>query len=274
MVISVIAHSASMTITQKPHVNAPAVVGLSMTFTSTQLRAGGNCQITGAAGDNPAGWTLGLIQLQWIETNWGYYRGRANTDGSCMLQRARPPARPTQGCRDTLAVGAIFVDNNPGLDRTTAAAGARFPIGMTANFFDAPSDQFPLTRVNSLTRQTNFLHEAQLEFHFCTVLSLRNPAGVFQHLKHFYWNVHWQARFEPSNFGNLAAPWVITRAAGALGNKANVSHHVADGAPNDRRFTPIMTAPAAPNCNATATHAATAPNFRESRVWDNFDVRR
>ncbi len=273
MAISVVARSASMSITQHPRVNPPTVVGGSMRFTCTALNAGGECQITGAPGDNPVGWTLGLIQLQWIETNWGYYQGQTNTDGSCFLQRARPPARPAQGCRDTLTVGSIFVDNNPGLDRTTAVVGARFPIRMTARFPDAPGDAYSLTRVNSLTGRANFLREAQLEFHFCTVLSLRSPTGIFQHLKHFMWNVHWQAQFHPTNFANLAAPWTITLTGGALGNTANVSH-IFDGGPTDRRFTGIITAAGVPNCNVTAANAANAPNSRESRIWENFDVRR
>jgi hypothetical protein len=273
MAISVIPRSASMTITRRPRVNAPNVSGANMMFTSVALNAGGECEITGAAGDNPAGWTLGLIQLQWIETNWGYYRGQTNLDGSSFLQRARPPARPKQGCRDTLTVGAVFVDNNPGSDRTVAVAGQRFPIKMAARFPDGPRDSYPLTRTNSLTRKTNFLREVQLEFHFCTVLSLRSPAGTYQHLKHFMWNTHWQARFRPTNFANVAAPWTITLTGGRLGNMAAVSR-VFSGGPTDRRFAPIITAAAAPNCNRTATNAANSPNARESRVWANFDVRR
>ena len=37
------------------------------------------------------------------------------------------------------------------------AAGALFPIRMTATFTDAPNDSYPLTRVNSLTGKPNFL---------------------------------------------------------------------------------------------------------------------
>jgi hypothetical protein len=271
MAISVVAGSASIRITARPTVNLPAVQGANMTFRSNQLAAGGACHITGVAGDSPAGWTLGLIQLQWIETNWGYYRGQVNSYGSCLLQRARPPARPAQGCRDTLTPGAIFVDNNPGGDRTVGAAGQRLPLAMTANFTDAPNDSYPLTRRNTMTGKTNFLRETQLEFHFCTVLSLMDPAGAFRHLKHFLWNVHWQATFTPTNFANLAAPWTITRTGGLFGNTANVSS-VFDGGPTEAKFTNIITAAAAPNCNTTATQAANAPNARESRIWDNFSV--
>jgi hypothetical protein len=274
MAISVAPASPALNVTFRPTVGAPAVSGSDMTFNCTQgFAANGLCRLAGAPGDNPAGWTLGLIQMEWIETNWGHYRGQSDAHGSCFLQRARPPARPAQGCRDTLTVGGVFVDNNPGRDRTVAIAGAPFPVNMTAAFSDAPTETYPLTRTNSLTGQTNFLREVQLEFHFCTVLSLRDPAGNFRHLKHVLWNVHWQAQFHPTNFADITAPWTITLTGGALGNTGNVSH-VADGGPGDRRFAPIITAAGAPNCNAVAGAAAGAPNTRESRTWENFDVTR
>src|ERR1700730_10749774 len=150
MAITVVPGSASMLVEHRPNVAAPSVRGTDMTFTCRdRLRVSGKCRITGVPGDNPAGSTLGLIQLQWIETNWGDYRGQNQSDGSCFLQRARPPTRAAQGCRDTLAVGGILVDNNPGLDRTVATAGTPFPIDMTAVFFDGPGDSYPLTRLNS-----------------------------------------------------------------------------------------------------------------------------
>ena len=272
MAITVVPGSASLRITQRPRVNNPVVNGAFMSFTSVAMRASGECRISGSAGDNPANWTLGLIQLQWIETNWGYYRGQNNNDGSIFVQNARPPARPAQGCRDTLTPGVVFVDNNPGHDRTVAAAGAPFPIHMTASFPDGPRDAYPLSRVNTLAGKTNILREVQLEFHFCTVLSLRSPTNVYQHLKHFYWNTHWQATFQPTNFANLAAPWNITAAAGRA-NSANVGN-IIDGTPTDRRFVGLITSGAAQNCNAVATNAAAHPNVRENRVWHNFDVRR
>lgn len=275
MAISIITGSVSLLVPQHPKVAKPSVSGTDMIFTCSQnLNANGKCKITGVAGDNPVGWTLGLIQMEWIETNWGFYRGQHDSDGSCFLQRARPPARPAQGCRDTLAVGGVFVDNNPGFDRTVITGPpSPFPIDMSAAFFDGPNDAYPLTRVNSLTGQTNFIREVQLEFHFCTVLTLMDTARNFQHLKHVLWNVHWQGQFLPTNFGNVAAAWTITTTGGALGNTANVSG-VADGGPTDRRFTGIMTAAVAPNCNAVATAAAGAPNTKESRKWEFFDVRR
>lgn len=144
---------------------------------------------------------------------------------------------------------------------------------MTAHFRDAPSEAYTLIRRNGLTGKINFLREVQLEFHFCTTLSLMDPAGRFQHLKHFLWNVHWQATFLPSNFGNIAMPWQVIRSSGALDNSAHVSR-IYDGGPTGTKFSSIITAAAAPNCNAVANAEATTPNVRESRKWQNFDVRR
>lgn len=275
MAITVVPGSVSLTVTSRPSVNAPTVSGTSMVFTSNPISFQGACRITGNPGDNPTGWTLGLIQLKWISTDWGYYRGQVNTDGSLFLQAARPPARPVQACRDTLVPGAIFIDNNPGHDRTVATAGNPFPVNMTASFSDGPSRAFDLTRTNtSLTpHKTNFIHEAQTEAHFCTVLSLMSPAGVFHHLKCVYWNVHWQASFQPTNFANIAAPWRITQQGGALGNTANVGQ-IIDGAPTDHRFSGIVTSAHAQNCNLLVRHALASPNIRQSAAWENFDVTR
>ncbi len=104
MAISVVPQSASVTITQRPTAKLPYLVGatavplnlskLGMRFWSTALRADCQCQITGLPTDKPAGWTLGIIQLLWVTTNWAYYRGQNNGDGDCFLQYTRPPARP------------------------------------------------------------------------------------------------------------------------------------------------------------------------------------
>jgi hypothetical protein len=150
---------------------------------------------------------------------------------------------------------------------------------MTATFSDAPHESWPLTRTNSRTGKINFLREVQLEFHFCTILALMDPdptlkvfalldlENAFQYLKHVFWNVHWQAKFLPTNFANVAAPWTITRTGGALGNTANVSPTY-DGRPTDHRFAGISAALLAPNCLQVATAAGNAPNIRENLKWE------
>src|SRR5713226_1185723 len=183
MAITVVPGSAQMPVTKKPVLSiGKDATNTNMTFTCVELvgdklvfieverpiEMRGRCRITGGPGDNPAGWTLGLIQLQWIETNWGYYQGEKDIEGSCFLQRARPPARPAQGCRDTVAVGGILFDNKPGHDRTVAMAGTPFPINMTATLSDGPHESYPLTDINSLTGKIHFLREVQWDFHFWT----------------------------------------------------------------------------------------------------------
>src|SRR5262245_33182035 len=151
MAISVVSGSASLAVNRVPAINRPRVAGDSMLLSCVGLDAAGQCQITGLASDDPAGWALGLIQLQWIMTDWRYYRGQINTDGDCFVQCARPPVRPTQACRDTERPHAIFVDINRARNRTIARAGDTFPLTMTAAFRDAPNASPPLTRINPRT---------------------------------------------------------------------------------------------------------------------------
>jgi len=276
MTVSVLAKSASMNILQRPNISTPYVNGDDMFFRcSSPLRLAGECQIDGDVkkGDNPAGWTLGIIQIEWIETNWAIYRGQYNADGSCFLQRARPPARPVQGCRDTRNPGGIFYDFQTD-NVTVAAAGQPFPVQMTVGFKDGPGDAYPLKRLNSQTGKDNYLWKAQLEYHFCTVLSLRNPnASRYIHLKHLLWYLHWQVKFQPTNFSNLGAQWTITPDGGAGANGGHVGG-LYDGGPTDTKFISILTVPGVANCNGLAQTAASAPNTRESSEWSGFNVTR
>jgi hypothetical protein len=59
------------------------------------ISADGEVMVHGDAADSLVGWTFGFIQLERVETNWGYYRGQFNRDGSLFLQRGRRPARPS-----------------------------------------------------------------------------------------------------------------------------------------------------------------------------------
>src|SRR5665213_399743 len=89
MAITIKPGSAKVHVTAHPHLHPPAVKGTSMSYTGTPIKAIGEVTLLGSAGDNPAGWQLGFIQLQWIETNWCYYRGHTVNDGSIFIQRAR-----------------------------------------------------------------------------------------------------------------------------------------------------------------------------------------
>jgi hypothetical protein len=279
MAVSIARGSGRISVTSRPRPNRPHidVAGDLAIFDGAGMAADGEVTLNGGAADSTVGWQVGWVQAQWIETNWCYYRGQFNNHGSAFIQRARPPARPRQSCRDTSGpVGDIFtILAAPEL--VSAPAGP-FPIRVRVSTSDPPGDNCDLVVTNTLTGELNFLREVQLEFHFCTVLTVQDPAGAFHHQASFYWNVHWQARFQPTGFpAPTPAQWTITPVAG--GTSGAVSGVIA-GPPTDRRFAGVLTTAQSDSCNDLAAAAATASsqpssvNRRQSHVWANFDVRR
>lgn len=279
MAISIKPGSAKITITARPQVNPPVVSGSNMSYTGTPIRATGEVTLLGTRGDSAAGWSVGFVQVQWIETNWCFYRGQTVNDGSIFIQRARPPARPNQACCDC-------VDGSPPSklfystiaahgELASGAAGSAFPLKLTVSHFDQPSDSVNLVEMNSSPAsgggpKPNFLAESQMEFHFCTVLSVREPSGKFNHLQFFYWNVHWQAEFQPTNFTKPPAGFRIKVLP--AGSNAHVGP-VIGGAPDDHRFVGILNSVPSQSCNQVANAEIRGPNRHEAPVWKNFDVR-
>jgi len=284
MTVSIASNSAKIVVTQRPTVNRPFVEGPLVKFTGDDLTATGEVTLNGAAGDDASGWTAGIIQAQWTETNWCYYRGQHNTDGSIFIQRGRPPARPAQACRDcavTSPVNDIFYSTLPEHSEIARGrpAGSAFPQRLTFDHLDHVKDACRLVEWNSLTGKPNYLAEAQLEFFFCTVLSVRDPRGVFHHLASFYWNQRWRATFKPLSFSATGIAPAFQIMPIAAGTGASVSP-IIQGTPTDPRFTGVLTSPQSQSCNdvfhatRVAVAAASSPNRHESRVWASFDVRR
>jgi hypothetical protein len=277
MTVRIRLHSANITITARPTVNTPAPNGAVMDFTGTPVTANGSVILDGDAGDTAVGWSVGFLQAQWIETNWCFYRGQTNGDGSIFLQRARAPARPAQACRDTFTpVGQIFYDTTPGTaELVQGAATDTFPLTMNVSHFDQPSDNMNLIEQNGLTGKPNFLAEAQLEFFFCTVLTVRDPGNAFHHQCSFYWNQRWQATFTPTSF----TPPTPTFRVHVLkeGTGSGVSHIIL-GQPTDKRFIGVLTSAQTQSCNQVVAAmlggiGAGSANRHEAATWKNFDVR-
>jgi hypothetical protein len=276
MAISIVPISVGITISQRPRPNTPTLDRNAANFTGTNISATGRVSLDGAAGDDPTQWTVGFLPAQWIETDCGYYQGDQNSDGSLLVQRARPPARPAQACRDTVGpVNDIFYCKDPSTGEIlTPAAGGAFPIGISILHFDEPSDRWNLVETNTLTGRPNYLYEAQLEFSFCAVLTVRDPPGAFHHLAHFYWNINWQATFDRN--GLTGAFTVVPDRAGS---SANVGGPYL-GPQGDARFSSVLTSAQSLSCNdfAAAEKLAVSqpdsPNRLQSRVWTSFDVRR
>lgn len=258
-----------------PEVFRPTVVGGQALFQCSKIEATGSVTLIGS--QPAAGWSLGFIQVEWLDTNWLYYRGQQNNHGSIFFQRSRPPTRPTKVCRDVKKETDLYYEF--GGAPPTVTAGDSFPKTLTVHHFDKPGDSAKAVVRNSLTGQDNFLREAQLGFLFCTVLSARDPAGNFHHLKSFYWNVRWQARFLPHDFAAPLGQWFVTPIAEG---QSSARSHVIEGEPTDKRFKDVLLDLSIRGCDAIIPLYAPLPDGvlpvghpcrRESRIWENFDVR-
>jgi hypothetical protein len=277
MAVTIDHTSARFTVTGQPKSILPTQDDDTFVFKCDPFTAKGSVRLTGELDDDPTGWEFGVIQVEFVETNWLYYRGQTNSDGSLLLQRGKPPARLFQACRDTQGVDfgdGLPVWAEPG-NIIVPAAGDSVPLVLELETTDAPHDNCQMVEVNSRTGKDNFLREAQLEFHFCTILALCDPDGDFHQLASVYWNVRWQARFQPTDFDEPeTALWTITPIPG--GNGAGASG-VIRGPVTDPRFRDLVTGPADSSCPEIAELARkrvkSGAGRRESLVWETFDVR-
>ena len=297
MAIKITPNSAKITFLHKPSAIPPKISTSNNTTALISFREisfSGEVMLDGVSGDSTKGWRIGWLQVQSIETNWAYYRGENNGDGSIFLQFARSPARTQQSCRDIQDGNSsdIFYNNSlmEGFDDATGqvtpptlidspggGAPTVFPISVKVNMFDAPAAFYNLVESNLLTKADNYLYEAQMEYHFCAVLTVQAPDGKFYHQAYFYWNVRGQANFRPEVFPPSSVDWRITPTRSGSGTNVG---RVFQGAPDDKRFVSALTAPQMQNCNEVAESAITSvsrvghPNRHESPVWQNFDVRK
>jgi hypothetical protein len=271
MALTIVHGSGNIVPKHHPHVRTPRPNGAFMEFHSGEVKLSGVVKFAGT--DPRAGWKVGWIQTEWVETNWGDYRGQFDRDGSIFLQRGRPPAHPRGAMRDTLVKGDIFTRPT---DVTVIPAGP-LPIAVALDFSDSPIDSYRLVEQNHKTHKPNYLHEVQLEFMFCTVFTAQDPAGNFHHQAHIYWNVRWQFRFHPRHFPPAVGDWHPERVAGGTGAANSRVFH---GAPTDARFAGVLTSVQIENANSRAATAtaevakATSPNRHESLRWDSWDVRK
>jgi len=266
MAITIVSHQ--ITNIQNAFPNVPNFAGGNANFSCAPMHCEGAVRFNGLPADDRTGWHVGWIQAQWIETNTGYYRGQFDRDGSISIQRGRPPVRMSQACRDTSGpVGDIFTDPTDPLEFQILLLADDFPCTVNVESNDHPGETYPLILTNAITNKPNFLQEVQLEFHFCTVLSVQDPTLNFHHLAAFYWNVHWQYRFLPRVFPNpLDAQWFPpTPVAGGIG-----AHHsgVIEGTPTDKRFSGFLTSDQVSSCVDLANLETADPrNRRDFPRW-------
>ena len=208
--------------------------GAGVSFTTPWIRATGNIVLRGTVGESLENWALGYVQLKFIGTDYARYRGASVGDGSVRVTKNNQIL-----CRDTdEATPEVWYDPiawgihaGRGTRVLTASslipASGEFPF--EAIFEDGPQRFHEGQKINPSTHRTNLLHQSDIALHFCTILVARNPAGTMHPLKHFYWNVRWEAIFRPDAAGN---PTVRE----ARLQEMNIQRHVHSGLANDSRF--------------------------------------
>jgi hypothetical protein len=206
----------------------------SVLFTCPGITADGQIVLTGTSGESLNGWVLGYVQLKFIATDYGRYRGAHVKQGSALVTKNNQIL-----CRDTdektpevwydpIVWGIHFGRGTKALTASSVIpASGEFLLA--AIFGDHPGRQHDGQVTNPSTGAPNFLHHSGIELHFCTMLVARTPAGDMLPLKHFYWNVRWEAHFRPDAAG---VPVIRSTDLAEL----NIQHHVHTGLANDKRF--------------------------------------
>jgi hypothetical protein len=199
------------------------------------IAAGGSVVLAGSAGESLAGWALGYIQLKFIATDYARYRGQTVAEGSVRVTRSNQIL-----CRDTdesspeLWYDPIAGGMHGARGTRVLPAGTVIPPSgefvVSSGFADAPRRFFEARIRNAATGVDNFAHHVDIALHFCTMLTAREPGGRYHVLKHFYWNVRWEAHFQRAAGGNLQLRTPAEHLA------LNIQHHVHSGVPNDPRF--------------------------------------
>lgn len=228
----------------------------SVELKAAQIRRPGFVDVRGRPGDPVGGWTLGVIQLQYIETNHARYRGATPAESSVLQVRDRPPARKSQLCRDTIElVTPTWWYNPPGRGPATSVlpAHAIIPtsgvLPLDVLFFDEPFETYQVS-LTAAPPRPNRLHSAQVAFHFCTMLAVFRPGDAHpQVMKHFYWNVRWGVRFAANGAG--------VRLDQVEYMSLNVQDQAHSGIPDDVRFRSRVFDLSLPVCNLVARDAAT-----------------
>ena len=199
------------------------------------ITAAGSVILRGREGEALGGWALGYIQLKFIATDYARYRGNTVAEGSTRVSRSNMIlCRDSDEGTDELwydPVGDGVVD---GHGTTVVADGTPMPASgaytLESAFGDSPGRSFDNVVRNTTTRVDNFLYHADIGLQFCTMLTVRNPAGHFRVLKHFYWNIRWEAHFQRDRLG---VPQVRLPADHF---QLNIQRKVHSGVPDDPRF--------------------------------------
>ncbi len=261
-------------------------------LTAPEIFALATVKLRGIPGEDVGFWRFGFIQLKFITNDWAHYRGDIEADGSVFVAMDRPPARPQQLCRDSLAkegiggaferfpfVGpVIFYDPETPvsgfLNRRVAGflpMGAKIPAGgamlFTIQFSDKPQRFYDLVKVNNAAQRLNNLYSLQNGAAYVTMFAVqKGPNKPIVVKKSFQWNVRWRAHFGRNAGLTVQLP---PRAGDVM--DMNISS-VVKGPPQDERFKNSILDTKLPNCNTVLRAAHANPVVRESKRWEDWKV--
>lgn len=209
-------------------------------FASHWIVADGGVKLGGRPGEDIHGWELGYIQLALFLTDYARYRGKTVAEGSVRITRnVKTLSRDTHEKLPSLWYDSVrwgIHKQGPFVPRGTRVLppGTTLPKSgeyeISAGFGDAPYRSYPPTVRNTATGFENFIYHADIGLQFCTMLTARNPRGHYHVLKHFYWNVRWEAHFLLSSMGRPQVRHPVDHL------KMNIEHHIHSGVPKDPRF--------------------------------------
>jgi hypothetical protein len=199
------------------------------------ITAVGSVVLRGREGEQLGGWALGYIQLKFIATDYARYRGNTVAEGSAKVSRSNMIlCRDSDEGTDELWYDPIEDGIVDGHGTTALAEGTVMPasgqITLTSNFGDSPGRPFDNLVKNTITNADNFLYHADIGLQFCTMLTARDPDDNFRVLKHFYWNIRWEAHFQRDAAGIPQ----VRRPPDHF--QLNIQRTVHSGVPDDPRF--------------------------------------
>ena len=216
---------------------------------------------------------LGWTQLQTLDVDRALYRGLTPDAGRVQVWRERSKAATAPLCRDVSSASDVF----------TAPAGAKTALGYTprhpfnvaltpvhlpatvpVSHGDKPGGWYAALQDNDRTRKPNYLSWALIEMRFCVVLLLQHKNGRVEQLKHFYWSLKWEDRFEPVKGGGEIT--TVRRISGDDGHKMAFKQFV-DGPVTDGRLAALIAAKTTQTCNKRAELRYNNPEVHHYARW-------
>lgn len=216
---------------------------------------------------------LGWTQLQVTDINRALYKGATPDAGHVTVFRDRSTKAMARLCRDVSFANDVFTcppGTRDGLGYTPQRplnldlTPVRAPATVRVSHADKPGDGWFIEWDNERTKRPNYLAWVLIEMQFCAVLLLRQPGGRLDQLKHFYWSLKWEARFEPALAGGKVTG--VRQVGGDANNRATFQPFI-DGPVTDSRLAEMIAARSGQTCNERAYLRNNNPEEHHYTRW-------